>query len=90
MNEAAKVAIESEAFDRAERQRSGLKYARGSNDTGEQTEKFDLKMFTKQNTASKVKHRLNIISHMFFIYYFLQKISYPSLPLACQTYQNAI
>ena len=38
-----KVAIELEAFDRAERPRRGLKYARGSNPTDEQTQTFDFK-----------------------------------------------
>ena len=45
-------------------------------------------------TASKVKHHMNIISKMVFIYDFLQKNNqfviycYPSLSLDCQTYQN--
>ena len=46
LNEAIKVAIELEAFDRAERQRRGLKYARGSNNTDEQIETFDLRKLT--------------------------------------------
>ena len=46
LNEAIKVAIELEAFDRAERRRKGLKYARGSNNTDEQKETFDLRKLT--------------------------------------------
>ena len=55
LNEAVKVAIELKAFDRAERQRKGLNYARGSNQEDEQTEKYELKKLVEliQQTTKK-------------------------------------
>ena len=47
-------------------------------------------------SMTSVKHHPNIISETFFVYKFLQKnnqfviFCYPSLPLVCYTYQNAI
>ena len=55
LNEAVKVAIEIDPFDRAERQRRGFKYAREFNPTDEQTQTFDFKKANEQLVQLEIK-----------------------------------